>query len=102
MQETLKEDAFVKDSGSDILLESANPELYRYNAFRVLELPADATPREIMKRQQMIEMARKTGMPIPLGPARCLPLDPPPDEDAIRQAVQRLQDPERRMVDELF
>ena len=91
------------DSESDILIESSTPSLYTNNAFRVLELPVDATPRDIMKRQQMIEMARKTGMPIPPGPARYLPLlKSPPDEDAIRHAVQRLQDPERRMVDELF
>lgn len=99
------DEAFDSKAGSesDILLESSNPGLYTHNAFRVLELPVDATPRDIMKRQQMIEMARKTGMPIPPGPARCLPLlNPPPDEDAIRHAVQRLQDPERRMVDELF
>jgi len=90
-------------SESNILLESSNPGLYTRNAFRVLELPVDATPRDIMKRQQMIEMARKTGMPIPPGPACYLPLlKSPPDEDAIRHAVQRLQDPEQRMVDELF
>ena len=102
MNTQLKEEEFQIGSGSDILIASANPGMYVHNAFRVLELPVDATPREIMKRQQMIEMARKTGMPIPPGPARCMPLASPPDEDAVRQAIQRLQDPEKRVTDELF
>ena len=85
----------------EILLEAATPELYRVNAFRVLELPVDATAREIARRAEMLKVMEKLGASAPKqnGP---LALDPAPDANAIRDAVQRLHDPERRLVDEFF
>lgn len=85
-----------------LLCEAATPDLYERNGFRVLELPVDATSRDIHRRKQMLEMAAGNGVPAPPGPAPCFPLDPPPDEFAVREAVQRLGDPERRLVDEFF
>src|SRR3712207_3919390 len=89
-------------SRGEILLEAARPELYRTNAFRVSELPVDADGRQLAKRQQVIELASNTGMPVPPGPGRALPLAATPDPDALRDAMQRLRDPERRLVDEFF
>lgn len=85
-----------------LLRESATPELYRRNGFRVLELPVDATPREVNRRRQMSEMAASSGMTLQPGAGRCFPLDPEPDEFAVRDAVQRFGDPEHRLVDEFF
>jgi hypothetical protein len=45
----------------DILLEAATPELYRNNAFRVLGLPVDTTPREVTRRGEELAMARRYG-----------------------------------------
>ncbi|MBM4092721.1 MAG: hypothetical protein FJ276_25425, partial [Planctomycetes bacterium] len=85
----------------DSLLEAATPELYRLNAFRVLELPTDATAREIARRADMLTMIEKYGNGKPKGRGP-LGLTPSPDENALRAALQRLHDPERRLVDEFF
>ena len=85
-----------------LLREAATPELYDRNGFRVLELPVDASPKDVNRRKQMVEMAATNGVPLPPGPGRSFPLDPAPDEFIVRDAVQRLGDPERRLVDEFF
>jgi hypothetical protein len=85
-----------------LLRESATPELYQRNGFRVLELPVDSSTKDINRRKQMMEMAATNGVPIPPGHGRFFPLDPAPDEFSVRDAVQRLGDPEHRLVDEFF
>jgi hypothetical protein len=85
-----------------ILTDSLVPALYDRNGFRVLDLPADATAREISRRKQTIEKALTHELPIPPGPGRYFPLTPAPDQFAVRDAMQRLSDPERRLIDELF
>jgi FKBP-type peptidyl-prolyl cis-trans isomerase len=85
-----------------LLRESATPDLYHRNGFRVLELHVDATSKDINRRKQMMEMAAANGVSMPAGPGRCFPLEPAPDEFTVREAVQRLGDPERRLVDEFF
>lgn len=92
----------IHQEGSEILLEAASLEIYRTNAFRVAELPVDTGARDLSKRQQMVEIASKAGMPIPSGSGRALPLAESTDPDTLREALQRLRDPERRLVDELF
>ncbi|MHC1739761.1 MAG: hypothetical protein AB9897_01480 [Anaerolineaceae bacterium] len=87
---------------SEVLLEAARLDLYKINAFRVMELPIDATPRELAKRQQIVEMAMNTNYPIPSGNGRALPLPGSNDSNVLREAIQRLRDPERRLVDEFF
>jgi hypothetical protein len=85
----------------EILVRAATPDLYRSNAFRVLELPVDATAREVARRGEMLKMAEKYGNSVPREPAP-LPLDPPADETAVTVALHSLRDPERRLVDEFF
>jgi len=82
------------------LLEAAHPEVYRRNAFRVIGLSAEATPREISQHAQRIQMMRKYNAGATLKTP--LALDPPPDEHAVQEAVHKLHDPERRLIDELF
>lgn len=86
---------------SEPVLAVANPDLFRTNAFRVVGVPVSTTERELRKHLEKVEMAKKLGgaAALPVGP---LPLDPPPDSDAIREAVQRLRDPERRLIEEFF
>lgn len=86
---------------SDLLLEAARPDLYRLNAFRVTGLSVDAAPREVARQAERLKLLERLGgaMEKFMGP---LPLDPPPDGEAVREALQRLHDPERRLVDELF
>lgn len=87
--------------GSDVLLSAARPDLYRINAFRISALPIDATAHDISRQTEKLKMMEKFSGNIRQngGP---LPLDPIPNADDIREAMQRLRDPERRLVDEFF
>jgi hypothetical protein len=84
----------------DILLEFCRPDLYRQNAFRVTGLPVDVNARDISRHLQKLQMIEKLGGVGSNGAG--MALYPLPDITAIRDATQRLHDPERRMVDELF
>lgn len=95
----MAEEKFVVE---EVLLEIARPELYRRNAFRIAELPVDALARDISRRQATIKQANSTGLPVPPGYGRALPLKERPDPDILSEAIQHLGDPERRLVDEVF
>ena len=84
------------------LIEVATRHLYRQNAFRVLGLSVNATPRDIRRRQAELSMRKRLGIPPTKDDAAYFPLDPPPTEDDMRKAEQRLNDAETRLVDELF
>lgn len=84
------------------LLKAATPELYRDNAFRVLGLLTTATTRDIERHQRNLKMSAKLGIGSTGQDQRgYLPL-PPPDDDAIQRATERLRDPESRFIDEFF
>ena len=95
----------VEESAADIILQVVlkvvGPDMYRSNAFRVTGLPVTASTREASKELEKARMMEKLGAPVAprAGP---LPLDPPPDGDLLREAMQRLSDPERRAIDEVF
>ncbi len=82
------------------LLESACPEIYQRNAFRVLGLSVEATPSEISQHAQRLQLVQKykamSALKTPL------PLNPPPDEYQIGEALYKLQDAEKRLIDEFF
>lgn len=88
-------------TGCKPLLDAATPELFQVNAFRVTGLPVDATARQISKHfdslKQMAELG--LGASVHTGPYA---LKPPPTLDQIREAHQRLKDPEQRLIDEFF
>jgi hypothetical protein len=92
--------AAMTDSRSEILLFAAKPDLFRKNAFRVTGLPVEATAGDVARQSDRLRMAEKYGGGNRLPSA--LPLTPPPDADQVREAVDRLRDPERRLVDEFF
>ena len=83
------------------MLELATPDLYRANVFRVLGLHVDVSSGELAKRQKKMKMLEKLGADYRVRSA-IFPLDPPPSEDDIRKAGQRLRDPESRLVHEVL
>jgi len=86
----------------EVLLKAATPELYRDNAFRVLGLPTTVTAREIERHRKQLKMIAKLGMDSHEQRYGYLPLIPSPDEESIQHAIERLRDPEKRLVDEFF
>lgn len=103
---------FVSESQADefeLLMESARPDLYRANAFRVSGLAIEATAREIARLGEKLKVLEKTGGTLPSGAAGgaggacgALPLAPPPEPAMVHAAIERLRDPEQRLVDEFF
>ncbi len=93
-------------SNSDGLVEllstAAQPNLYRINAFRILELYVDCGEMDITRRIHTIQIAAKTGATAPAGPGKALPMETPVDAFTCTDAVQRLHAPEQRFIDEFF
>jgi len=83
------------------LLGSAAPEIYRLNAFRVTQLSVNASQSEVRREVDRISMAEKIGVAVE-ALDRLMPLSSAPDSDALRRAVERLGDPDERLVDEFF
>lgn len=83
-------------------LDETGPDLYRTNAFRVTGLPVGATSRDIRRRDERLRAMEKYGVDAAGDAAGILPLPRTPDEDTRDRVVQRLRDPAKRLVDELF
>jgi hypothetical protein len=75
--------------------------MYRVNGFRVAQMRADASPRDLARRLEKLALQAKLGTPAESHPGP-LTLNPPPEPDAVRQALLRLGDPEQRLLDEFF
>jgi hypothetical protein len=78
--------------------ETVTLELYAKNPFRLIGARVDATTREIDRQYQRAVRdveSHKAGRGL-LAPS------PPPTVDDLREAHQRLLDPQRRIVDEFF
>lgn len=89
------------DKSNELLLKMARFDIYRINAFRVLEISVAASPREISSQMRKLDMMEKLGDTGQMERG-FLPLIPSSDSDARREAYQRLGDPESRLIDELF
>ena len=83
------------------LVDAATKDIFRNNAFRIIGLPVDATAGEIRKRVDKLKIMEDLGEGHALHKSP-FSLRPPPTVDQIREAIQRIQDPEKRMVDEFF
>ncbi len=95
----------AEDGCREVLLETAEPEMYRQNAFRVLGVSTGSSYRSISRRKRRDQILEKYGggdSQSAAGNGRMLPLQPGPDDTEIDTARQRLRDPQRRIVDELF
>lgn len=89
------------ESGCKSLFKAACVDLYRNNVFRITGLPVDASAKDIAKHADRLKMMQE------LGHGRtahtfAYALDPPPSVDQIRDAMQKLREPEERLVDEFF
>ena len=83
------------------MIQAANLNIYRENTFRITGLPVDASEKEIKKHVDKLKMMEELGYGQGANPA-AFALDPPPSVDQIREAMQRLKEPEHRLVDEFF
>lgn len=83
------------------LMDACSSRLYMDNAFRVTELPIDASTRNIKRRLDELKIAAEVDDLTDEFTHAFAP-KPLPSIDAIRTAGQRLQDPQKRLVDEFF
>jgi hypothetical protein len=83
------------------LINAATRNLYRNNAFRITGLPIDAANREIAKHVEKLRMMAELGQ-TQTGNKCAFSLNPSPTTDDIREAIQKLKDPELRVIDEFF
>src|SRR5689334_17499714 len=84
------------------LIELATPELYRRNLFRTLSVPITATTAEVRRQQKRLGMMRTLGSTPAKGVDGPLALTPPPNEEDLTKALERLSDPQARLLDEMF
>lgn len=83
------------------LLEAANKDLFLSNAFRITGLTVEATAREIAKHADKLRVMEELGRGA-TAHTGAFALKPPPTLEQIRDAAQKLRDPTRRLIDELF
>jgi tetratricopeptide (TPR) repeat protein len=83
------------------LLDAATKDLFRKNAFRITGLPVDATARDVAKHSEKLKMLAELGQNLHVQ-SGYFSLKPAPSLDDIRDATQKLKDPEKRMVDEFY
>jgi hypothetical protein len=84
-----------------LLINAATKDLFRNNAFRITGLAVDATAREIIKHADKLKMMAELGQEQSAN-RTAFALNPPPGLDEIRDAVQRIKDPEQRVINEFF
>lgn len=83
------------------LLELAHLNIYRENSFRITGLPVDATQKQAKRRIDELKVMQEAGQ-IHGAHSAAFALDPAPSLDQIREALQRLDEPEHRLIDEFF
>lgn len=86
----------------DALRDIVGPQLYRTNSFRVSGLCVTTEDADMYSQLKKLEKLARFDGAAQQGPMGCLPLQPPPDLNAMRNAGRRLHDMESRLVDEFF
>ena len=84
------------------LLALATPQLYQSNSFRVLGIPVNATSKDVQRRDNRRKMQEKLGISPSEDQGGPFYLKPPPTDEDIRAAKDRLNDPARRILDEVL
>ncbi len=83
------------------LIAACTPSVYRQNVFRLTGLPVDATTRQLKRRIDDLKAAEEID-DADEEHTHAFALKPPPTTDQIREAAQRLNDPEHRIIEEFF
>ena len=89
---------------NNVLFQIAHPDLYERNPFNVLNLPVDATAKDIRRRKEDIEAAFDAGMAAAEF-ANVLPGDKTrktPTRSEVDELFATLEDPEKRIAYALF
>ena len=86
----------------DELVQLLTPDLYRKNLFRVLQLRVTASARDVQRREERRQMELKIGNAQASASDGPLTLTPPPNEEALKVALQQLRTPVKRYLAELF
>ncbi len=84
------------------LISLFTPDLYAGNPFRLLELPAVSNMRDVDRRMREIQVAQRTGVELPPGAGRALPLPVHADLFPYSEAAESLREPARRFLSWLF
>ena len=92
-------ETYGRDYG--LLMEMANPDLYRANIFRITGLHSEATERKLLRFIDRRRLSEKYGGE-PLESCGPFPIDPAPDAQLLQAVQQRVTNPERRLIDEFF
>lgn len=97
----LKYDTDTSCFGCEPLFEACDHLVYLNNAFRIIGMPVDATTREI--KRHISDLKSSLDMDdIESELKHAYAITPPPTLEKIREVEKRLQDPERRLIEELF
>jgi hypothetical protein len=83
------------------LLDASHLNIYRENTFRITGLPVDATEREMRRQAATLKHLEEFGAAEDVV-THAYALRPAPSAEQIRAAMQRLKDPELRLIDEFF
>jgi hypothetical protein len=87
---------------SEEVMAMATEDLYRNNLFRILAVPIHAGPMEVRQRLKKLEMQRKLGLSAQGDSSAILPFSPPPSSEAAAKAMEKMNDPVARFLDEFF
>ena len=86
---------------NETLLKIAKPNIYHVNAFRILNIPATASSKEIDNHVRRLDLNEKYASAKPQTNS-ATSLSIVRDYDARHKAAQKLKDPELRFIDEFF
>lgn len=87
------------EAGADVV-RSSGLTLFRLNAFRVLRLTVATPTKEAVWRADKILARRRAGVDVP--DPEVIGWIPQPDEIDLREAAQRIEEPLRRLRDQLL
>ena len=83
------------------LIAAATKDLFRKNAFRIAGIAVDATGREVADHAKKLNISKELGQKMSAQNSAMASF-PPPSHEEIREALEKLKDPEKRFVDEFF
>jgi len=83
------------------LIAAGTKDLFRKNAFRIAGIAVDASGREVADHSKKLNMLKELGQKVSVQNS-AMALVPPPTHEEIREALEKLKDPEKRFIDEFF